>query len=432
VRDARTRRRAAAAWLAVALPAAATTGDDPSHLLTPDEVEIALELSPLPDPPPDPTNAWADDPAAARLGQALFFDERLSGTGTVSCATCHDPDRGFSDGRRLAEAVAHHPRHTMSLWNVAHNRWFFWDGRKDTLWSQALAPWEDPREHASSRLEIVHVIASDPDYVRAYEQTFGPLPDLDDRDRFPPRGRPVPGEETHPDALAWAAMDEADRALVDDVFVHLGKAVAAYERRIVSRHAPFDTFVEGLREGDAGKLDALSEPAQRGFSLFVGDARCLFCHDGPSFTDKEFHANRVPTGEGVDPGRPLGVMRLLEDPFNSRSRFADDGGASGRTKLSLTRPEWELPGRFKTPTLRNVATTAPYMHEGQIATLEEVVGFYATLEDAAPPGPHPEKLLVPLGLTEREKADLVAFLESLTDESLPASLRRAPRTPYLE
>lgn len=402
-----------------------------SVILAAAEIELALELSPLPDVPADPTNAVADDRAAARLGQALFFDERLSGPGSVSCATCHDPALGFGDGRKLARAVAHHPRHTPSLWNVGHNRWFFWDGRKDTLWSQALAPFEDPREHASSRLQVVHAVADDPALARAYSHVFGALPDLSDRGRFPPEGRPVPGEDEHAQALAWASMDAADQLAVNRVFTNLGKAIAAYERRIVSRQAPFDLFVEGLRDGDEHKLAALSPSAQRGFSLFVGEARCILCHDGPSFTDKEFHSNRVPTGEGTDPGRGLGILRLQEDPFNSASQWADDGGKSAVGKLSFPQVGWELPGSFKTPGLRNVAFTAPYMHEGQLATLEEVLDFYNTLERAAPPGKHDERILRPLNLGDDLLADLLAFLHALSDDSLPAELRSAPDSPEL-
>lgn len=392
---------------------------------------LALEFSPLPPVPADPTNAVYESEAAARLGQALFYDERLSGPGNVSCATCHDPAQSFTDGRELAEAVAHLPRHTMTLWNVAYERWFFWDGRKDTLWSQALGPLEDPREHASSRLEIAHALADDPDYVRAYSDVFGAFPDLSDDARFPPAGRPVPEQDGHPQALAWASMTPADQEVINRVFSNVGKAIAAFERQLVSRDAPFDRYVAGLRSGDPGATEVLSESARRGLALFVGKGRCHLCHDGPNFTDGEFHTNLVPTGEGVDPGRPLGIHQLMRDPFNSRSKYADDNGATGGRKLELVPADAHVPGEFKTPTLRNVARTAPYMHEGQIATLADVVEFYSTLENAAAPRVHGEKLIQPLHLTDQERADLVAFLESLTDEDLPEELLAPPARPFL-
>ncbi len=400
-------------------------------LFTAEELATILELSPVPPPPPDPTNAVYESEAAARLGQALFFDPHLAGPGTVSCATCHDPHKSWTDGRPLARAVAHHFRHTMTLWNVAYGRWFFWDGRKDTLWSQALAPMEDPREHAGSRLQVAHALADDPGYARGYAEVFGALPDLSDRARFPAEGRPVPGESVHPHQQAWDTMNALDQETVNRIFANAGKAIAAFERKIVARRAPFDVFVEGLRTGEPQKIAELGEPARRGLRLFTGRARCIFCHDGPSFSDLEFHDNRAPVSEeGSDPGRKLGIRALKRDPFNSLGAFADDRGAVGQTKLGFLRPDAHSPKQFKTPTLRNVARTAPYMHEGQFATLAEVVRFYSTLENATPAA-EGERLLQPLDLTSEEQADLVAFLESLTDESLPDELLGPPPTPYL-
>jgi cytochrome c peroxidase len=390
---------------------------------TDEERAILLELSPLPAPPPDPTNAVYESAAAARLGQALFFDSRLSADGTISCATCHVPEKSWTDGKRLAAGFLGLSRHTMTLWNVAYNRWFFWDGRKDTLWSQALAPFEDEREQGSSRVAVVRVLAGDAALSRAYAEVFGPLPDTS---RFPPDGRPVPESPEHPHAQAWASMSPADQAAATLAFVNAGKAIAAFERRIVSRAAPFDRFVEGLRTGDGAKLAALDPSARRGARLFVGKARCVLCHDGPNFTDLEFHDNRVPVGEeGGDPGRKLGIRRLRKDPFSSRGPFADDGGAAGRIKVGLLLDDSHGGKLFKTPTLRNVARTAPYMHEGQFATLAEVVRFYSTLEGASPPNEN-ERIVQPLALTAEEERELVAFLEGLTDEGLEEGLRRAP------
>ena len=395
-------------------------------VLTPDEIALAHEFSPLPDPPVDPTNAVADDPRAALLGQALFFDARLSGNGEVSCATCHDPAQGFGDGRALGRGVADLTRHSMTLWNVAYNRWFFWDGRKDSLWSQALAPFEDEREHATSRLAIAHLVADDPSYARAYEALFGALPALDDGLRFPLEGRPVPGHPEHAHARAWDGMATDDRTAVDRLFVNLGKAIAAYERRLVSRRAAFDVFVEGLGEGDGDKLAALPASAQRGFALFAGKGQCLLCHDGPNFSDGEFHTNRIPATDVPDDGRYLGMQQALVDPFNLRSAFADDGGARGLTRLGIAPLEPHVPADFKTPTLRNVAVTAPYMHDGRMANLDEVLAFYSTLEGAARPVSGGERLIDERNFDAQQLADLKAFLESLTDERVPAELLSAP------
>lgn len=398
--------------------------------LTAAERAVLLELSPLPEPPGDPTNAFAADAGAARLGQALFYDARLSADGTISCATCHQPERDWTDGKAVARGLAGLSRHTMTLWNAAHQRWYFWDGRKDTLWSQALAPLEDPREHGTSRLAILHLLADDPAYARAWSEVFGALPE--GLARWPRAGREVPGEPEHEHALAWATLAPDEQAAANQAYANVGKALAAFQRRIVSRPAPFDRFVAGLREGTPEKIAALTPAAQRGARLFVGKARCVFCHDGPLFSDLEFHDNRVPVGEeGGDPGRKLGLRRLRADPFNSKSAFADDGGETGRIKLGLLIDDSHAGKLFKTPSLRNVARTAPYMHEGQFATLAEVVRFYSRLENAAPESPS-ERIVQPLGLDDGEEADLVAFLESLSDEGVPEELRGPPPTPFVE
>jgi cytochrome c peroxidase len=404
---------------------------DDAVVLSDADIQLALEFSPLPPVPADPTNAYADDPNAAVLGQALFFDTRLSGNGAVSCVTCHDPDKGWADGRTLAKGVANHPMHTPSVLNTAYNRWFFWDGRKDTLWSQALGPLEDHREHDTDRLAIAHVLSEDEAYRTAYEAVFGRLPALNDGARFPPHARPDPERPQSEHAQAWAAMRDEDRDAANRVFVNVGKALAAYQRRLVSASSPFDRFVEGLRGEEGGDISAMSPSEQRGFALFGGKALCIVCHDGPTFSDGEFHTNLVPTAEGVDPGRPVGIVRLLDDPFNSASIFADDDGVLARTKLAFPRIGWESPGAFKTPSLRNVSRTAPYMHEGQIATLEEVIAFYDTLEGAAAEGPHTERILRPIGLEESERADLLAFLHALTNDTVPEGLRRPPEPPYV-
>src|SRR5262249_10473588 len=147
--------------------------------------------SPLGAPPVDPSNSVADDEGAARLGQRLFFDRRLS-SGEVSCSTCHDPGHGFSDRKPVSEGVGQGRRHTPSLWNVAYNRWYFWDGRRDSLWSQALTPMESESEMGGTRLQVAHLVAADPELRGAYESVFGPLPDVSDLARFPAAGRPVP------------------------------------------------------------------------------------------------------------------------------------------------------------------------------------------------------------------------------------------------
>lgn len=385
------------------------------------EIERVLQHSPLGAPPADPTNRVADHPDAAVLGQRLFFDPGLSRSGEVSCSTCHDPAKGFADGRALSDRFAL-DRNIPSLWNVAYNRWFFWDGRSDSLWSQALQPMENPREQASTRLRVAHRVLGDPVLKAAYERVFGPAPDLSDRVRFPEDGGPLALPENGPLRRAWAGMQDADHATVDRVFANSGKALAAYERRLVGRRSPFDVFVEGVRTGDAAKLAALSAEAQLGLKLFVGKANCRLCHSGPVFSDGEFHNIGIPPSRGgMAPGRFAAIDAVRKDPFNTKGVFSDDP-ASGREKLDYLIRQQDAWGQIKTPGLRNVARTAPYMHQGQVRTLKEAVAFYSTLEGMVQAGHHERAILTPLNLTDAEIASLVAFLESLTDERVDEGL----------
>lgn len=360
------------------------------------------QLSPRPPLEPDSTNAWADDPAAAWLGQQLFFDTRFSANGSLSCASCHLPERAFVDGKRLSQGIAEGERNVPTLLDVARQRWFFWDGHADTLWSQALKPLESPIEMGGSREKIARVIADDERLRTAFERAFGPLPDL------------------------------AEAGAVDSVFARAGKALAAYERTLQTGPAPFDRFVAGLASGDERELAALSPAAQRGLALFVGKADCRLCHGGPNLSDGEFHNIGVAPSDGGPPrdsGRRRGAERVLADPFNARGVFSDDREGETAQRLAALKVGPENWGEFRTPSLRNVARTAPYMHAGQFATLAEVVRFYSTLEGSSRIGHHQEQLLRPLQLSEEEQADVVAFLESLSGSDPQPELRAPPAGP---
>ncbi len=398
--------------------------------LDPALVAAARTHSPLPERPEDPTNRFLHDPRAARLGQALFHDRRLSADGAVSCATCHDAARGLGDGQATPEGFDVR-RNAPTLWNVAYQRWFFWDGRADSLWAQALEPLENPREHDSTRLEVAHVVARDPDLREAYESVFGDLPPLHDPGRFPARAAPRPLEPADPADRAWRGMAAEDRAAVDRVFAGVGKSLAAHVARLTARDAPFDRFVAALERGDPGAADHLGPAALRGFALFAGDGGCRACHAGPLFSDREFHDLRLPPLDGrADPGRAAALARLEANPFGGAGAHSD-APAAGAARLEGLRgigARPELWGQFRTPTLRNVARTAPYMHDGRFATLREVLQYYSTMRGAVPADAHGhgEVLLRPRGFTPEEIDDLVAFLESLTDERLDPALLAPP------
>lgn len=386
----------------VALLAAARLGavppGAPAAGLSDAELRRILKHSPVPELARDETNAKADDPAAARLGQALFFDARLSGNGRIACATCHAPEKSWADGRDLAQGLARATRNAPSLWNTAYNRWFFWDGRADSAWSQALQPIESPAEMGGSREAAVQLVKTDGPLRRAYELVFGP-PEL---------------------------------GSTNAAFANLGKAIAAFERRLLSRRAPFDVFAEGLREGDAAKQAALSESARRGLLLFVGRGKCSVCHTGPLFTDGEFHDLGVPLHDDLpapDPGRALGLTRLQQDEFGAASVFSDERDGPRARAVRFVAPRADVSGQVKTPSLRNVALSAPYMHQGQFDSLRAVLEFYSTLEGRRGSPATQERVLQPLKLSDQELLDLVAFLESLTDTSLDPALRHPPALP---
>jgi cytochrome c peroxidase len=424
---------AAAAGLATFLGAAVPLAPDDRVIFTADELARIYRRSPLGELPSDPTDRVADSAPAAALGQFLFFDTRLSANGEIACATCHQPARGFSDGRAVATGLAPGRRNTPTLLNAALNHWFFWDGRADSPWSQALQPLEGPREEGGDRLHIAHRVAADAALSAAYQRVFGELPPLADATRFPPHARPDP-DPGSPLAEAWQAMAPSDRTEINRVFSNLGKAIEAYERKLVSGGSPFDTYVEGLRTGDPGNQAAISPAAARGLKLFVGAANCGACHTGPALSDGEFHNLGLPLLPGAEPdrGRVEGLTLLRADDFNAAGPFSDDPtGPAGQRLGFLPPPESQL-GAFKTPSLRNIALTAPYMHDGRFATLPEVLDFYAQGKAASRGrlfGTRDANLTLVPRLTPDQRADLVAFLMALTGAPPPPALTEPPREP---
>lgn len=384
------------------------------------EREIIASLSgDLLSPARDPTNRVSGHPDAIAVGRALFFDKRLSGDSRFSCASCHRPASSWGDGKDLNNLRGTRlTRNTPALWNLAWSRWYFWDGRADTLWSQALGPIESDIEQAGSRVQVARLMLEDSDLHAAYLRLFGAFPPILATRELPVSGKPVPDDPAHPDHRAWIALTTEQQQAVNRVFANTGKLIAAFEETIVSRNSPFDRFAEGLRENDEEKRQALSPTARRGLKLFVGDAGCVLCHSGPNFSDSEFHGVFFSSREGLDNdrGRYAVIPGLLKNIFNSRGPYSD-APVTEYGKLRYVYRTIELRDKFKTPSLRNAARTAPYMHTGEMPTLEAVVDYYSDISDKIPDGDHRERSLKPLGLTEREKTDLVEFLRALTDES---------------
>jgi cytochrome c peroxidase len=411
-----------------------TTPTNPDEL-TADELAQLRELSPRPPAPLDPTNTYSGFGPAANLGYQLFFDPAFSGailadnehgkageTGKVSCHTCHDGPA--MDDRRAAPdhlsiGTGRGTRNSPQLVDSVFYRWGNWGGRFDSQWSLALVALEKPEVMNGSRLAVVRVLFER--YRDQWDAVFPPLdPALADTKRFPRSGKPkASGAEDG----AWENMAAGDRAIVDRIYANFGKAIAAYLRLLVGKGAPFDRFVAGDRE-------AISVGARRGIKLFL--KHCKSCHGGPHFADHTFRALAVaqfgPDVPKSDLGRYDDIPTLLTSPWNANGTFSDDrktGRLDGVERTEVQR------GRFRTPTLRNIAVTAPYMHAGQFKTLANVVAFY-NAGGGEVEGIVKDPELEPLKLSDQQQADLVELMKTLTDEPLPSSLTNPSPAATLE
>jgi cytochrome c peroxidase len=379
----------------------------PRPVWTADQIATlrGLWIGSLPPLPPDPSNKYADDPRAAEFGQKLFFDAGFSANGAVACATCHDPQKEFQDGLPLSNGVGTTNRRAMTIVGTAYSPWLFWDGRKDSQWAQALGPMESAVEHGGNRTMYAHRIAQR--YRAEYEAVFGPLPDLA---TLPSSAGPVDDGQAR---AAWDGMTPHDRDAVSRLYANMGKAIAAYERKIMPGSSRFDAYVEAVFTRDVGRMQSALKPDEvAGLRIFIGKGNCTNCHNGPLFTNNDFHNTGVPAVPTLpeDTGRALGAKQVLADPFNCLGAYSDaKPGQCG--ELRFMKPEGEqLVRAFKPPSLRNVAERAPYMHAGQFTSLEQVLAHY----NRAPASPAGHSELKPLNLSDTEIAQLIAFLKSLS------------------
>jgi len=382
----------AVAGAACALLAATSPADEDraaKPVFTDAEIKIILSHGPWPAPAQvDPTNRVSGQADAIEFGTRLFFDQRLSVKGTVACASCHVPDRNWTDNLRRGVGLREVDRNTPTLANLSGSHWYGWDGAADSLWSQSLRPILDERELAATPRHVAQLVRNDEQLSCRYRKVFGTLPSPTD--------------------------DEA-------VLVDVGKALAAFEETLVSGRTPFDRFRDALAGAEQPSPGTYSESAKRGLKIFIGKGACTTCHSGPNFTSGEFFSTGLsrfaPHGQ-PDPGRPAGIRKLLESRFNLLSSYNDDKTDTGAARTRQASMEKANPGEFKVPSLRNLVLTAPYGRDGGVESVAEVVRYYAGV-DPVRLNAKDGKPGSPLNLTPQEQTDLVVFLESLSTFSNP-------------
>jgi cytochrome c peroxidase len=334
-----------------------------------------LGLPPVPVPADNPIT-----PEKVKLGEKLFNDKRFSTTGEVSCANCHDKEKAFTDGLQVSEGInkLKGTRNAPTVVNAAYLKTQFWDGREPTLESQSTQPFLNPVEMAlPSHDPIVKIVRTDPEYLELFKRAFG-------------------------------------KAGTQITMIEVTQAIASFERTLLAGNSPFDRYFYG------GDKNAMSPAAIRGLDVFINQGRCVSCHvieqNQALFTDNRFHM----IGSGAKQ-MPKNLDDLLASVEVVKKKGTDiavlsDEKTSSLGRYAVTRDLTDI-GAFKTPTLRNVALTAPYLHDGSLKTLEEVIQFYNNGGREKETDPVPELLsggIRPLNLSKEQQADLVEFLKALT------------------
>lgn len=403
----------------------------------------------------------------ASFGKKIFFDTRLSANGKVSCATCHQPDKFFTDNLPTARGIGTVNRNTPTILNSGMAHWFFWDGRADSLAAQAIGPLENRNEHGLTRKSLAAVI--DRHYRDEYAQLFrnpskmqpevarndpealneGPkklsaymLASIGPYQRLSAILKAASHDGLQPSSLISKSLFPDHRAEPDaratEVAANVGDAVAAWERLQISNQSAFDRYLKKVIDHPESPLQALTDEgdftaeALAGLRIFTGRGNCSLCHRGALLSDQQFHnigLGEAPRQQDLQiqswledvAGRAKGQFDVRQSEFNCQSEIWEKTSEakvkrqseSCREQEFIDLENFESVGAFKTPTLRNVAMTAPYFHDGRAASLDKVLQHYDQLKDEPAIG-HREESLRPLDLSADEKSALKAFLESLT------------------
>jgi cytochrome c peroxidase len=352
---------------------------------TDSEKAIVSSFGPWPPRPLlDSSNRLSQNQVAIRFGESLFFDHALGGETNLSCASCHDPGKAFTDGRISGQGKFKLNRNTPSLVNISRNRWFGWGGESDSLWSQSIRPILSPQEMSGSAHSVKQLIIGSDRYRQFYQQLFARFPQVDD---------------------------------AKTVLVNSSKALAAYQETLVTGRTAFDDFRDAMLIGDSIQNAKYSESAQLGLKLFVGKGQCFLCHQGPDFSNREFADIGIDffVEGGVDSGRYQGIKSLWNSPYNRSSIFNDGDSTVNGLAVRYVKLQHRNWGEFKIPGLRAVSETAPYMHNGSVPDLRAVILHYSELDESRLHS-NGEKILKPLDLSETEISAMVEFLQSLSTQ----------------
>lgn len=359
----------------------------PAVVFTAQERQKILSHGPWPvTPAADPGNELSGLLWAENLGKLLFNEQALSANKSLACSSCHQESLGFSDGQPVATGVKPHFRNTLGLLNSGNQRWLGWDGGADSLWAAALRPLLSDIEMGGTIKSIASSLRSLPYYLSSIQHS----------------------------TEKWELYTRTDEMLV----ITAAKAIAAYNRTLLSGETAFDHFRAAIKAEDLAAQQNYPEAAKRGLRTFIGDANCQVCHFGPQFSNGEFHDIGRPffVDVGVvDSGRYSGIERVRQDRYNLAGPFngtLDDREILKTRSVKLSQSNF---GQWRTPSLRNLSSTAPYMHDGSIQTLREVVDTYADI-DITRLHTKGEAILKPLTLSDSERDDLVEFLKTLSSQ----------------
>lgn len=436
----------------------------------PSEKELLQEVSKMTFSASDLPKFTTEQLRLAKFGKKLFFDQRFSANKKVACATCHQPEKTYSDGLQFGQGIGTTLRRTPSVINTFAAFWFFWDGRADSLASQALGPLEHPMEHGISRTHLVRLVKDH--YLKEYEEHFGKFPESLS-DELPLEAKPEdPAFETSAkmsaytlasidsfrvqDALlvksgrlgispaklvaelsdftpqtpqawltAWQQLSQEQQDAVNNVFINFGKAIAQYETGIIAVSSPFDKFAANLKSGKPAEksfVQGFKQDELDGLRLFIGPGNCTSCHMGPHFSDQQFHNIGLPLQKELvlelqdlylDVGRSMGVLMVKKSAFNCQAGVIKEDRESCYELPWLEPENLELVGAFKTPSLRNVAERPPYSHDGRFSSLQGILEHYNEMPEDAGIG-HREETLVPLNFDKDQLRKLELFLSALT------------------